>query len=58
VVENGVKKVEPVIFSSDAHAPAEVGWRYETTLEIAREAGVTEFVTFERQRRTRWPLPG
>jgi len=48
IVEAGVS----VTFSSDAHAPAEVGWGYARTLEIAREAGVTEFVTFERRRPT------
>jgi histidinol-phosphatase (PHP family) len=47
----------PVTFSSDAHAPAEVGWGYERTLALAREAGTTEFVTFERRRRHRHPLP-
>lgn len=47
----------PVTFSSDAHAPAEVGWGYERTLELARTAGAAEYVTFERRRKTRRPLP-
>ncbi len=47
----------PVTFSSDAHAPAEVGWGYDRTLALARAAGVREFVTFEKRRRTRHPLP-
>ncbi len=47
----------PVTFSSDAHAPAEVAWGYDRTLAIARTAGVTEFVTFEKRRKTRHPLP-
>jgi histidinol-phosphatase (PHP family) len=47
----------PVTFSSDAHAPAEVGWGYDRTLALARAAGVTEFVTFEKRRKTRRPLP-
>jgi histidinol-phosphatase (PHP family) len=47
----------PVTFSSDAHAPAEVGWGYERTLAAAREAGVEEFVTFERRRKRFRPLP-
>jgi histidinol-phosphatase (PHP family) len=46
-----------VTFSSDAHAPAEVGWGYDRTLALARAAGVREFVTFERRRRSRHPLP-
>jgi histidinol-phosphatase (PHP family) len=47
----------PVTFSSDAHAPAEVGWGYDRTLELARAAGATEFVTFEKRRPVRHPLP-
>ncbi len=47
----------PVTFSSDAHAPAEVGWGYEQTLVMAREAGVSELVTFEKRRKVRRPLP-
>ncbi len=47
----------PVTFSSDAHAPAEVGWGYERTVEIARACGVTTFVTFERRQKTAHPLP-
>jgi histidinol-phosphatase (PHP family) len=47
----------PITFSSDAHAPAEVGWGYEKTLELARSAGATEFVTFEKRRKVRRPLP-
>ncbi len=46
----------PVTFSSDAHAPAEVGWGYERTLELARQCGTREFVTFERRRKVFHPL--
>ena len=41
----------PVTFSSDAHAPAEVGWGYERTLELAWLSGAREFVTFEGRRK-------
>ena len=47
----------PVTFSSDAHAPAEVGWGYDKTLALARDCGVTQFVTFERRRKLLHPLP-
>jgi len=47
----------PVTFSSDAHAPAEVGWGYERTVPEARAAGVEEFVTIARRRKTAHPLP-
>lgn len=46
----------PVTFSSDAHAPAEVGWGYDRTTELAREAGVVEWVTFEKRRKIARPL--
>ena len=47
----------PVTFSSDAHAPAEVGWGYARTAELARRCGVTGFVTLEKRRKIRHPLP-
>ena len=47
----------PVTFSSDAHAPSEVAWGYETTLEAARDCGATRFVTYEKRRRTFHDLP-
>ena len=47
----------PVTFSSDAHAPAEVGWGYDRTRALARACGVTEFVTLEKRRKIRHPLP-
>jgi histidinol-phosphatase (PHP family) len=47
----------PVTFSSDAHAPAEVGWGYERTLDLARRCGVARFVTFEKRRKVFHPLP-
>lgn len=47
----------PVTFSSDAHAPAEVGWGYDRTTALARDAGVAEFVTIERRRKRPHPLP-
>ena len=47
----------PVTFSSDSHAPAEVGWGYDRTVAHARRCGVTEFVTFESRRTVFHPLP-
>ena len=41
----------PLTFSSDAHAPAEVGWGYGQTVSHALACGVREFVTFEGRRR-------
>jgi histidinol-phosphatase (PHP family) len=47
----------PITFSSDAHAPAEVGWGYDRTLALARSCGAREFVTLEGRRKVRHPLP-
>ncbi|MEO8431759.1 MAG: histidinol-phosphatase HisJ family protein [Acidobacteriota bacterium] len=47
----------PVTFSSDAHAPAEVGWGYDRTVAVARSCGVSEYVTFAKRRMTTHPLP-
>ena len=46
----------PVVFSSDAHAPAEVAWGREQVVAAARAAGATEHVTFRRRLRTSHPL--
>jgi histidinol-phosphatase (PHP family) len=53
IVASGV----PVTFSSDAHAPAEVAWGYDRTLALARSAGATGFVTFEKRRKIPRLLP-
>jgi histidinol-phosphatase (PHP family) len=47
----------PVTFSSDAHAPAEVGWGYDRTIALARSCGITRFVTFEKRRKLSHPIP-
>jgi histidinol-phosphatase (PHP family) len=46
----------PVTFSSDAHAPAEVGWGYDQTVAEALACGVKEFVTIEKRRKIAHPL--
>jgi len=46
----------PVTFSSDAHAPAEVGRSYDETVAQALGCGVYEFVTFESRRKIAHPL--
>ena len=47
----------PVTFSSDAHAPAEVGWGYDRTLPLARACGVVEFVTLRSSTEGSPPAP-
>lgn len=46
----------PIVFSSDSHAPAEVGWGRDATLRAARAAGVREQVIFRRRERRRLPI--
>ena len=46
----------PLVFSSDAHAPAEVGWGREKVVAAARAAGATHHVTFRGRRATRHAL--
>jgi len=46
----------PLTFSSDAHAPAEVGWGYERTVPLALSCGVESFVTIEKRRKIAHPL--
>jgi histidinol-phosphatase (PHP family) len=53
IVEAGI----PLTFSSDAHAPAEVGWGYERTIPHARAAGASAFVTFAKRRKIHHALP-
>jgi histidinol-phosphatase (PHP family) len=47
----------PATFSSDAHAPAEVGWGYDRTVEAARACGVREFAVYAKRIRRMQPLP-
>jgi histidinol-phosphatase (PHP family) len=46
----------PLALSSDAHIPAQVGFRYEQALELLGEAGVRELAVFERRERRMEPV--
>jgi histidinol-phosphatase (PHP family) len=46
----------PLALSSDAHTPAEIGFRYEQALELLGEAGVGELAVFERRVRRMEPI--
>jgi histidinol-phosphatase (PHP family) len=41
----------PLVISSDAHSPAEVGWGFAGARDRAREAGFTQVARFEGRRR-------
>jgi histidinol-phosphatase (PHP family) len=46
----------PIILSSDAHAPGEVGMGYEKSLPLVRDVGYREVVTFSGRERGTLPL--
>jgi histidinol-phosphatase (PHP family) len=52
LVEAGV----PIVFSSDAHAPAEVAWGRDKIEAAAIAAGATEHLSFRKRQRRRHPL--
>ena len=57
LLERIVRAGIPITFSSDAHAPAEVGWGFDKTLALAKQSGATEFVTIEKRSQIRHQLP-
>ena len=46
----------PIVFSSDAHAPAEVAWGREAIEAAARAAGAREHLSFRKRERRKHPL--
>lgn len=46
----------PIALSSDAHAPDELGYRYEDAVDALGEAGVGELCVFEQRRRRLEPI--
>jgi histidinol-phosphatase (PHP family) len=52
LVEAGV----PIVFSSDAHAPAEVAWGRAKTEAAAHAAGAREHLSFRKRERRNHPL--
>ncbi len=46
----------PIVLSSDAHAPAEVGWGRDAVLAAAGRAGAKEHLSFRGRGRRRHPL--
>ena len=46
----------PIALSSDAHAPAEVGWGRTEIIAAARAAGAREHLSFRKRERRKHPL--
>jgi histidinol-phosphatase (PHP family) len=47
----------PITFSSDAHAPAEVGRGYDRTVAHALDAGARQYVLFEKRKKIPHSMP-
>ncbi|MDD4933967.1 MAG: PHP-associated domain-containing protein, partial [Methylacidiphilaceae bacterium] len=43
----------PVLLSSDAHRPEEVGYRFDLAVDLIREVGYGRLIRFERRK----PIP-
>jgi histidinol-phosphatase (PHP family) len=52
VVEAGC----PIALSSDAHVPEDIGYAYDSALELLSDVGVTELAVFEGRRRRMEPI--
>jgi histidinol-phosphatase (PHP family) len=46
----------PIVLSSDAHAPEEIGADYDQSIALVRQAGYTELAAFEGRQRRMMPL--
>ncbi len=46
----------PIALSSDAHVPAQLGFRYDDAVAALTDAGVTEICVFERRERRMEPI--
>jgi histidinol-phosphatase (PHP family) len=51
IVERAARLGVPITFGSDAHAPGEVGLDFTKAVEVARQAGYTEYCRFTQRRR-------
>lgn len=47
----------PIVISSDAHAPEEVGHRFDDAVSLAKEAGYEKAALFSKRKRTLVELP-
>ena len=47
----------PICFGSDAHSPGEVGKDFSAALQLARDAGYTQYFRIKKRKKTLIPLP-
>jgi histidinol-phosphatase (PHP family) len=56
LLEMCYKKAIPIVLSSDAHVPTDVGKDFDKAIELARSVGYSSIMTFEKGRRKEVPL--
>jgi histidinol-phosphatase (PHP family) len=56
LLEMAVDAGLPIVLSSDAHEPGQIGFRYDDALTALADAGVTELCVFEGRRRRLEPI--
>ena len=52
----GVEAGKPLVLSSDAHVPGDVGFAYDRAVEAVRDAGIEQLSVFDRRSRRQEPL--
>ncbi len=51
-----VEAGKPIVLSSDAHRPEDIGFRYDLAVDYLREAGVDDIAVFDKRKRSMMPL--
>ncbi len=47
----------PICFGSDAHRPEEIGYHFDESLKLVRQAGYSQAVSFDGRQKIAYPLP-
>jgi len=55
-LEEAFRKGIPILISSDAHAPQEVGYEFDRALSLVKEVGYREISCFRGRKRVVVPL--
>jgi histidinol-phosphatase (PHP family) len=55
-IEEAFRRKIPILISSDAHAPAEVGYEFDRAVALVQEVGYRELSSFRGRKRVSVPL--
>lgn len=58
VLQLARQRAIPLCFGSDAHQPDHVGYAFDRALDLARQAGYSDYARFKARKHTLVPLPG